>query len=237
MKENRRAVLGNAEVDFILKRNPRSKRLYFYVDDIGLKVSVPLRTSDTLLNRELNRHSAWILRKMADWNAQRSDNLVWQHDTALRYLGNSIKLKLIPMQRETSAELVAEELMLPIADANDSRSIQSRVETWYRKAAHDWFQQRVTHFSGLHQVKVNRVCLSNAKTSWGNCSSDGIIRITWRLIQAPHHLVDYVIAHEVSHLKEMNHSKRFWQVVHSIYPDYVKARLELNKTYRRYLLI
>jgi predicted metal-dependent hydrolase len=237
LKENRRAQLGNEEIDFVLKRNPRSKRMYFYIDDRGLKVSVPLRTSEALLNTELKRHSAWILRKMADWYKHRSDKTIWQHDGVLMYLGKAVLLKLIPRQRDIAPTLVAQELLVPVEDASDELSIQSRVETWYRAQAFAWFQQRATHFAEQLQVQMSKLCLSNARTSWGNCSSDGVVRVTWRLIQAPSHLVDYVLAHEVAHLKEMNHSPRFWGVVRSVYPDYVKARSELNKHYPRYLLI
>ncbi|MCF8179296.1 MAG: M48 family metallopeptidase, partial [Sulfuritalea sp.] len=91
------------------------------------------------------------------------------------------------------------------------------------------FAERLTHFTRLLELEAPQLRLSSAHTRWGSCSKHGGIRINWRLIHLPTHLGDYVIAHEVAHLLEMNHSPRFWTVVDSIYPDWKAARSELKQ--------
>lgn len=99
---------------------------------------------------------------------------------------------------------------------------------WYNKQAVTCFNKRVEWYANMLGVPAPSVRLSRAKTRWGSCNSHGVIRLNWRLIQMPIHLVDYVVAHELAHLIEMNHSPVFWHLVKSIFPDYQAARLELK---------
>ena len=233
LSETRYAKLGTEEVDFILKRNRRSRRMYFYIDDGGLRVSVPWSTPDSLIADELNKHSEWILQRMADWQKQQSPQIEWLDGTTLMYLGETITLKL--QLSGISPLLTDRNLYLPIE--GDQIATKASVEAWYRKQAQDWFQSRAEHYTQQLSTRFSKLKLSNAKTSWGNCGVDGVIRIMWRLIQAPRHLIDYVVAHEVSHLLQMNHSHKFWKTVEMIYPDYENARRELNTQYPKYLLV
>ena len=78
--------------------------------------------------------------------------------------------------------------------------------------------------------------LSNARSRWGSCHVSGRISLNWRLIQLPPHLVDYVVVHELAHLREMNHSPRFWSLVGRIIPDYQARRRELRREAHQYLV-
>ena len=100
---------------------------------------------------------------------------------------------------------------------------------WYHEQAITCFSERIDCFVQKLRVAKPAFRLSHAKTSWGSCTSRGIIHLNWRLIQLPLHLIDYVIAHELCHLIELNHSKAFWDLVERIYPQYLSARMELKK--------
>ena len=100
---------------------------------------------------------------------------------------------------------------------------------WYGQQAITCFKQRIAIYAQALNLPVPPFRLSRAKTRWGSCNSRGIIHLNWRLIQMPLHLVDYVVAHELSHLIEMNHSARFWKLVESAYPEYLIARKELKE--------
>lgn len=89
--------------------------------------------------------------------------------------------------------------------------------------------ERAAHHAAQLQRPLPRVALSNAQTRWGSCSEKSGIRLSWRLIHAPPRLLDYVVAHEMAHLVEMNHSPRFWKVVERLCPDYRAARDELRR--------
>jgi predicted metal-dependent hydrolase len=86
------------------------------------------------------------------------------------------------------------------------------------------FEDRCKHFAQQLQVRVTRLSLSSAQTRWGSASAEGSIRLNWRLIHFAMPSIDYVVAHELAHLREMNHSARFWDVVKSVMPDYEQAR-------------
>ena len=118
------------------------------------------------------------------------------------------------------------DLSLPSGIA--AEQIESAVMKWYRQHALTCFTERIALYSRKLGVALPQLRLSNARTLWGSCNSHGIIRLNWRLIQKPLNLVDYVVAHELSHLIEMNHSKAFWQTVESVYPGYAGARKKLR---------
>lgn len=112
------------------------------------------------------------------------------------------------------------------------QQIEHVVMNWYFEQAHACFKARIAHYSPKLGVVVTRLPhfrLSRAKTRWGSCNSKGVIHLNWRLIQLPIELIDYVVAHELSHLIEMNHSPAFWAQVERIYPNFRAARTRLKE--------
>jgi len=105
--------------------------------------------------------------------------------------------------------------------------VREAVVQWYRRHAAPHFAERVQHFSARLEVTTPRVLLSSARTRWGSCNAAGEVRLNWRLMQAASPVIDYVVAHEVAHLKVLSHSTRFWRTVQRIYPDYEAAKAEL----------
>jgi predicted metal-dependent hydrolase len=111
---------------------------------------------------------------------------------------------------------------------SNEQQLKDSVKTWLQQEAKRVFLQRLPVYADLLQVTYQSVSLSNAGTRWGSCTSQGKIRLNWRLIHFAPELIDYVIAHELSHLHEMNHSPRFWARVESVFPDYAAARQRLR---------
>src|SRR6266852_4943701 len=99
---------------------------------------------------------------------------------------------------------------------------------WMRARAREFFCERVAKLAGPLGLHVSSVGLSDAQTRWGSCGSNGRILLNWRLMMLAPHLIDYVAAHELAHLRELNHSPRFWDIVALLYPDHRAARGELN---------
>jgi predicted metal-dependent hydrolase len=91
------------------------------------------------------------------------------------------------------------------------------------------FLERLNHFAPRLGVQWRRLALSNAGTRWGSASADGSIRLNWRLIHFRQSIIDYVVAHELSHLRVMNHSPRFWDTVRTVVPDYTELRGQLKE--------
>ena len=82
--------------------------------------------------------------------------------------------------------------------------------------------------ASLHQVTLSRVAVRNQRSRWGSCSAKKTVSLNWRLIQTPPFVLDYIILHELMHLREMNHSRRFWTQVEKVCPDYLQAEKWLN---------
>jgi predicted metal-dependent hydrolase len=100
---------------------------------------------------------------------------------------------------------------------------------WFNKKAEEIFGERLKYYCGIVGVKYHRFCIKAQKTRWGSCSSKGNLNFNWRLIMAPEWVLDYVVVHELSHLKHMNHSKEFWDTVAAYFPEYKKAVVWLKE--------
>jgi predicted metal-dependent hydrolase len=106
--------------------------------------------------------------------------------------------------------------------------IRDAVQAWLMRQARALFTERLDHFAPLLGVQWQRLSLSSAATRWGSASADGPIRLNWRLLHHKLSVIDYVVAHELSHLRVMDHSPRFWDTVHSVMPDYALRRSQLK---------
>jgi predicted metal-dependent hydrolase len=108
---------------------------------------------------------------------------------------------------------------------------------WLRGQALEHFHQRIAHFhTHITLTPVTSIRLSNARARWGSCHASGRISLNWRLIHLPRHLIDYVVVHELAHLREMNHSPRFWAVVGGVIADYAARRREIRREAHRYMV-
>lgn len=228
MSEPRRIRLGEREVDFLLKRGVKRRRAVLTVDESGLTVSVPLRTSDRYISRFLEDSASWVLRKLETWESRKPRPRLWQDGELIDYLGRQLRLALAagryPLVQLQDGDILA--LSLPDPYAPDT--VRAALVKWYKRHAQAHFGARVEHYSTQLAIEAPRVLISNARTRWGSCNANREVRLSWRLMQGAPHIVDYVVAHELAHLRHMNHSARFWRVVERLCPDYVSARAELD---------
>ncbi|MBC8024030.1 MAG: M48 family metallopeptidase, partial [Burkholderiales bacterium] len=114
--------------------------------------------------------------------------------------------------------------------AGDGEAVRRAVVRWYKSVAHDVLSSRVEVLAGAASLAPPTVLISPARTRWGSCNTRREIRLAWRLVKAPPDLVDYVICHELAHLRHMNHSRAFWGEVERQCPDYRRLRAELHAT-------
>ena len=118
--------------------------------------------------------------------------------------------------------------LLHLPSHADEQQIKDRVQGWMQQQARRLLAERLDHYADKLGVRHNAFALTSAATRWGSCTADGKIRLNWRLLHFPLSMIDYVAAHELSHLKEMNHSPRFWETVESIFPEFRDARAQLR---------
>lgn len=194
----------------------------------GLVIHAPQRISQAHLEDIIVQKSDWIRKKLASLTANKIPVMQWQHGEQLLLLGNSIILAVEHNVRSKAVEYEPGVLQLAMPNHSDESLVAHKVIQWYKKQALADFTRRLEIFSSKLGVSFASLSLSNASSRWGSCNSKKEIRLNWRLLQAPPHIINYVVCHELAHLKEMNHSAKFWLVVASIYPAYKSAEQELK---------
>jgi len=221
----RHVQLGSRIVAYALRRAAR-RRLSLTIDERGLRVSAPLQISLKEIERFISNNAAWVLNKLDEYARMPIRRPLVMDGCRLPLLGGEIEIRVLPGGNRVRWE--GDTLVL---EARPRADLQSLARKGLRRRAMDVFSARLARYAGLLRLPVPPLALSSARTRWGSCSKGSGIRLNWRLIHLPIELVDYVVAHELAHLTEMNHNARFWAVVGSIYPAWREARRELkNKT-------
>lgn len=215
------------QLHYQLERRQR-RTVGLKITTTGLVIHAPKRLSQSQLESLIMQKADWIRKKLAAITANQIPALQWQDGEQLLLLGNMFTLAIKHDLRSRAVEYVPGVLHLAMPNHNDQTAVARKVVQWYKKQALVDFARRLALFSTRLGVALPTLFLSNARTRWGSCNSRKEIRLNWRLLQAPPHIINYVICHELAHLKEMNHSAKFWAVVASIYPDYKSAEKELK---------
>jgi len=226
-------------VAYALKR-ARRRSIGFIVGAEGLSVNAPKWVGLHDIEAALHEKSRWILKKLQEQQerAQRmqSAKVEWRDGATIPFLGETVIVVLDA--RATGAVLNTDADALPglprltlhvgLPHTAAPEQIRDAVQSWLQRQARRVFEERCAHFAQQLKVRVTKLSLSSAQTRWGSASADGSVRLNWRLIHFAMASIDYVVAHELAHLRHMDHSPRFWDVVRSVLPDYEQARGSLK---------
>jgi predicted metal-dependent hydrolase len=224
----RRIMLAGERVDYRLIR-ARRRTIGMQIGLSGLTVRAPRWVPIREIEAALAERDAWVVRSLAEWRARRRDVLprAWKSGASILYLGRELTLAVHPARtREIAADLLNLSVLHPAAD--DERQIAAFVGRWLRDEALHLLAPRVADCAARVTTELPTLKLSNARSEWGSCNQHGVIRLNWRLVQLPPHLAHYVVAHEVAHLVELNHSPRFWRLVETLFPGHAEARRMLD---------
>lgn len=225
--------LEGRRIDYGLWRSPRRRTIALLIDDRGLRVAAPLRAPQQAIDDLLRKHAGWVLRKVGDWQRRQPPARQWIAGEQLMLLGEPLVLE---PRRGIRTPQVRDDRQLLVPDLAPA-ALERAVQRWLKQQALALFTRRCHDYSLQLGLPLPTVRLSNARTRWGSCHAGGRIRIHWRLVQGPAAWSDYVIAHEVAHLRQMNHSPAFWATVASLVPDYAERRAALRREAHRYLLL
>ena len=240
-RANRQATLGHTFVAYELRRIKR-RNIGFMVDSHGLTVSAPRWVPLHEVDSAVQSKSAWILSKLEAARERRerieSARIDWRAGAAFPFLGEQVIVVLDP-RRGAGAELNSAADALPgvprltlhvgLPHHATGDQIRDAVQAWLMRQARRVFTERLDHFAPMLSVQWKKLALSNAGTRWGTAHSDGTIRLNWRLIHFRLSVIDYVVAHELSHLRVMDHSPRFWDTVATVVPNYADLRGQLRE--------
>jgi predicted metal-dependent hydrolase len=241
---NREITLDGAHLSYEFKRG-RRRTIGFQIGMLGLEVRAPRWVGQAEVDAALREKGAWILRKLAEARERRgrqqSERIAWRDGTSLPFLGEPLLLVLDPrhgfdgvgaalhQDPGTLPGVARSTLHVGLPHTASPAQVRDAVQAWLMRAARERFLERLVYFSERLDVRWRRLSLSSASTRWGSAGADGSISLNWRLIQLRPELIDYVVAHELSHLKVMDHSPRFWRTVEATLPDYARLRAELRE--------
>lgn len=224
----RRIVIAGQAVDYQLRRSSR-RTIGLAIDARGLRVGAPLRASLGDIEALIRQHGQWVLDKLDDWRQRPArERLPITDGCVISVLGEPLTVSFTPAPRRDwrrGWQIAPGRLQLALPAGGDANAL---CETALRAHARDDFARRLAEQAARFGVPTPPLRLSSARTRWGSCSASGRISLNWRLIFLPPALVDYVVIHELAHLREMNHGPRFWSLVGQLCPDWRARRLELR---------
>ena len=227
---HRRLVVGDEPIRYTLRRG-RRRSIGFTIDERGLTVAAPRWVSQADIEAAIAEKQRWIRRKLAEYREWRSrqplQEVHFGDGGRLLVLGAAVTLRLRPDADCT--RLVGTELWLALPPQAGQPQVRDAVHAWLKAEARRVLGERL-HLLAARQPRQPRSwSLSSARSQWGACTHDGHIRLNWRLVHFSLPIIDYVVAHELAHLRELNHSARFWQAVGELLPGFEAARDEVKR--------
>ena len=229
---NRHAQLQGRRVSYRFERS-RRRTIGLLVGPEGLVVRaprwVPLQEVDAFVQEK----SVWIVTRLQEMRERARqpgrEPQVWAEGAQVPYLGRMLTVRL--GQGPAAGVCDGDDLLrLQLPPEAGATQVREAAQAWLQKQARLLFVQRLDHFAPLLGVQWRRLSLSGARTRWGSAGADGHIRLNWRLVHLPPGQIDYVVVHELAHLREMNHSPRFWDTVGGVMPDYRERRQALRQS-------
>jgi predicted metal-dependent hydrolase len=221
-------------VSFRFERS-RRKSIGFLVGADGLVVRAPNWVPMREVDAAVQEKGAWIVAKLQQFKQRQTEQfqnaIEWRHGAPVPFLGRTLQLCVSERGRVLDSERATEQVLpVTVPPGATVTQVRDAAQVWLKKQAKALFEQRLQHFAPLLGVRWHKLSLSSAHTRWGSARNDGHIRLNWRLIHLPISQIDYVVVHELAHLREMNHSPRFWDTVGEVMPDYAQRRQALRQT-------
>lgn len=224
---------GKKKIEYQIKRGKRKKTIAISIlADAQITVRAPSSISNEEIGKIIKKKARWILEKQEQTRRQTDQfpKKEFVSGEQILYLGRKYRLKVEMIDQNYAIMLQLEGRKMHIAiplnfDAEESkRIIRDALIKWYCKQAEQIIKERVNYFSMLLDVAPKKIIIKEQQRRWGSCSNSGILRFNWRAIIAPISIIDYIIVHELCHLKVKNHSADFWRMVSLVIPDYKKRR-------------
>lgn len=234
VEETERSIaLDGRRVDYRLVRRRGRQGVGLKIDGSGMTVAASLTTPVGSIEDMIGKNAGWVLKKLDEWSHRRVQPQRWETGAVVPFMGEDLTLMIDAGATRVHVEASLGHLFVRVRAAEPAQ-IEKAVHAWFRKQALPHLAQRAFLFSKLHNITPPRVFLSGANSRWGSCNSRREVRFSWRLIKARPALIDYVVCHELAHLRHMNHSTAFWQEVERMCPDYRELKAELDANDHRF---
>ena len=226
--DERSIALDGRRVDYKLVRRRGRRGVGLKIDGTGMTVASSLTTPIGVIEEMIGKNEAWVLKKLGEWTHRKVTPQQWVTGSAISFMGEPLTLMIDAGAGRPGAEQAQAHLFVRVKSYG-AEVVEKVVVAWIKKQALPHFAQRAFFFAKLHNLTPPRVFLSSANSRWGSCNSRREVRFSWRLMKARPALIDYVVCHELAHLRHMNHSAAFWAEVERMCPDYEAFKVELDR--------
>jgi predicted metal-dependent hydrolase len=225
-------TLGEQHIEYRLCR-ARRKSIGFIIDNQGLYIRAPHWVSHATIHQSILEKQHWILKKLDEQSKTPPPptlEIQWQEGSVFPYLGKETTLCITQGSvRKINYDASTATLHFTIKIPYDHTQLKAYLRNWLKQEAKRYFSMRLAFYANALKETNYTFSLTSAKTQWGSCTTQRKIRLNWRLIHTPPHLIDYVVIHELAHLQEMNHSTAFWNIVKTLCPNFKIAKKELTQ--------
>lgn len=224
--ETRQVEVNGRSVPLTIRRNAQATRMTLRIEPGGraLKLTVPTGLPEREIRDFLDRHQAWLMTKLARFST--SSALSDGHHIFIRGVAHRID-ETGKLRGLTEAVLVDGEPVLRVSGS--SEHVPRRICDFLKKEARKDLEARVAVHAPNVGRKVRSLTLRDTRSRWGSCSADGALSFSWRIVMAPPFVIDYLAAHEVAHLREMNHGPAFWALCAKLCPRVEEAKRWLKR--------
>lgn len=222
---------GNQTIPYTLSASHRRKTLSISVAQNGVSVIAPADLSIEKIESTLHKKAVWIMKQLADFNEMKRSvtERSFLSGEKLPYLGRHYRLKVQkidgdqPTFRFYQSRFLAE-ISRDFAEEEYRTVLYPLYVDWVKQRANVFTQQRLQRFTLKLQQEPKKIIIKDQEQRWGSCTPSGQILLNWRIFLAPTSMIDYVLAHELVHLKHMNHSKEYWETLRMLLPDYEQRK-------------
>ncbi|MDF2609771.1 MAG: hypothetical protein K0R92_1245 [Lachnospiraceae bacterium] len=198
----------------------------------NIKVLVPAGLSKDIIIREVKGKADWICKKLEEYHGVEYKVIkkAYMDGETFLYLGSSYQLRIIETKYKTPRVNLLQDTVCIYTSTRDEDELKNALEKWYRLRMKEVIAERIRYYQQFFKMTPSGIVIKEQKKRWGSCTSERKLLFNWRLVMAPVSVIDYVVVHEMCHMKHMNHSKDFWNLVEVILPDYKERKkwLKLN---------
>ncbi|KPU43042.1 hypothetical protein OXPF_32920 [Oxobacter pfennigii] len=221
----------NTDIPYDIVINKKLKNLRVSIGINGVKVSMPYSINIPEVEKILLNKSQWLYKHYIRFQHIMLDKAMneWSPDSGLMFRGKKFEITVDGGDKKGVSVYRFDDSFKIIIDRNikgteKNELIKIAFERMYKNIAKDLIEQRVSYYSSIMGLSYNKVTIKDQKTRWGSCSKKGNLNFNYRLIMAPDEVADYVVIHELCHLKHLNHSEKFWNMVRMYMPDYEQSK-------------
>ncbi len=226
--------IGELSIPYTVTESTKAKHIRLIIDIEGLRVVKPKQVAFKQVESMIHDKSAWIYKHYMPLQSKKTAQYKrkWETGEKVLYKGEAYPIKISPNLYNSAVVTFSGDHFEVYTDEkveNRQEEIANAFRKWYIDAAYKTIEQRVDDYCKIIGVSYHKIKIKEQKTRWGSCSKKGNLNFNWKLIMAPKDVLDYVIVHEVCHLRHLNHGAMFWQMVANYMPNYQKARKWLKE--------